>query len=187
MRRKEDRTKIVRIVKGPRDVTVRPGGVAQENPEAGRNPAPGSFVLRPRYLRGTSSVVRHRRPPAMRNALLTFGIAAFCAGCAASGAPLDAATFSNTVWREVCPGEANDTLYLRFLPDGSFAWSADGLDPGDFHHDGNDRWAVVERTLVVSWEEDLERTTYIMRDDPEVLLGNSTRACGREARLERAH
>jgi hypothetical protein len=110
---------------------------------------------------------------------------AVLAGCAGSGPPLEAATFSNTVWREVCPGQAGEALYLRFLPDGTFAWSEDGLDPVDFHHDGNDRWGVVERSLVVSWEDDVERTTYTVRDDDEMLMGNSTRPCGREARLER--
>ena len=121
----------------------------------------------------------------MKSATLLFALAVLCIGCAGSGAPLEADAFSNTVWREVCPGQSAEVLYLRFLPDGTFAWSEEGLDPGSFRHDGDERWGVVERTLVVSWEDDMERTTYTVRNDPNVLVGNSTRACGREARLER--
>lgn len=107
------------------------------------------------------------------------------AGCAATRGPaFTAESFSNTIWQEVCPGETPEVTYLRFLPDGTFAWSTTGLAPGDFQHDGDDRWGVAGEAVVVAWDGDTAVTQYREGPTRGVLVGTSTRACGREARLE---
>ena len=96
----------------------------------------------------------------------------------------DESPFSNTIWKEVCMGSEAEEAHVRFLPDGTFAWSDTGTGPGDFRHDGDDRWAVVGRTLMVRWDADRIVTRYtVSRGD--VLTGRSTRACEDGARLER--
>ncbi|MDX1420689.1 MAG: hypothetical protein R3181_12035 [Rubricoccaceae bacterium] len=108
------------------------------------------------------------------------------AGCAGGGrSSIPAETFSNTVWQEVCPGTTPETALLRFLPDGTFAYSTGGLAPGDFQHDGDDRWGIVGRVLVVTWDDDGRTTQYrASRDEPGIYLGTSSDACGAMARLE---
>jgi hypothetical protein len=120
-------------------------------------------------------------------ALLPVGLAVLLlSGCAGSREPaLTAERFSNTVWQEVCPGADPASAYLRFLPDGTFAWSTAGLNPGDFQHDGDDRWGVAGEALVVSWDGEAGVTQYRESPDPDVLTGTSSRACGATARLER--
>jgi hypothetical protein len=106
------------------------------------------------------------------------------AGCGSSRSSIPTETFSNTVWQEVCAGAEHEAVYLRFLPDGTFAYSVTGLDPGDFQHDGDDRWGIVERTFVVTWDGGARTTQYREGESPDVYLGTSTGPCGREARLE---
>ena len=77
-----------------------------------------------------------------------------------------------------------ETVYLRFLPDGTFAYSTTGLNPGDFRHDGDDRWGIVGRTLVVTWDGDGQTTQYTRGDAQGVFVGHGSRACEPQARLE---
>jgi hypothetical protein len=120
----------------------------------------------------------------MKRALLLIPLVAL-AGCAGSRAPtFTTERFSNTIWEEVCAGATPERAYLRFLPDGTFAWSTDGLAPGDFRHDGDDRWGVAGEALIVTWDGGAETTQYREGETPGVLAGSSTRPCGRTARLE---
>lgn len=121
----------------------------------------------------------------MKRALAAVPLLAALAGCAASHpSPIPAETFSNTIWQEVCVGSTPERAYLRFLPDGTFAYSTAGLAPGDFQYDGDDRWGIVGRALVVSWNDDAQTTQYREGETSDAYVGNSTRACGHEARLE---
>lgn len=128
------------------------------------------------------------RPPPMTRALLVLPVfvAAGCSG--AGGAAIPEETVSNTIWQEFCvdpvAGTQTARAYLRFLPDGTFAWSTAGLAPADFRHDGDDRWGLVGRTLVVTWD-DAETTQYRLGSSPDEFVGPNPRPCGTEARLER--
>ena len=123
----------------------------------------------------------------MKHLLLGVSATLFAlAGCAGTGGPmLQADGFGNTVWKEVCAGAAPDSAYLRFLPDGTFAWSRAGLAPGDFQHDGDDRWGVVERTLIVAWDGDARTTQYRRGEAVDVFVGAGSARCDAGMRLTR--
>ena len=126
-----------------------------------------------------------RTPLALVAATLATALGAIAGCTGGGGSALTSDRFNNTVWEETCEGDRTATAYLRFLPDGTFAWSTGGLAPGDFQHDGDDRWGAVGRTLVVTWDDEAAVTTYRPTGDGDVFSGSSSRPCGDTARLER--
>ena len=132
----------------------------------------------------------------MRSILAPLVIALAVAGCASAPPAVTADSLAGTVWMETCgegdaPDQRADEAWLRFDPDGLFAYSFD--DPSgpdaEWEKDGTDSWRLDGTTLTVSWTDGFAVTTYdlagVRPDDPATRVeGTTTRGCERGATIE---